>query len=649
MGALVNGIRNFFRAIQNLGIDALGAIAMVLMRILRLEIYKSSLLSDRVLAEMGAFVLLLAVQFAMDMWAWSRVWMYALPTSAIWPYVLALVFAVVILLLDRSIIVQDTSNSVTKIVPIIGRATFLLLIACVTAIAVELSVFHSEIDKRINNREKIAIDAIRASALDKERTTMAARISGAENREAKERASYENERAQARQNLVSQLERQRKTMEKALEEKRTQVAEESAGLVSGRYGQGPAYRAMKEQEERMALELKEFNHQAIDVLNSFDQQARTGLKINGNVEQERTADQLRNDERAIAEHVREMTPEELSSKYGGDWKQSRGFIDRYRELESMREENATVSQIVWGCRLIMILLGLAILFLKLMSSEEFCTYYSLRAQAAYGEHQGAKDTAKVLGYVNDQQGRSALGWSKAMLFLDQQVSEARYQFVACVLGFQKAAIGLCQPNASGRSVPRHVIINRLRQLWEADVLPAQVEMVRSEDEMERSGGKPVNWPPNLPIKDPRQVAQDRDPWEFTDEELASMGWRDPQLVEDSVRIARRKIREIWPELYDVIAVMEQFTTRELVQRPGSRLDEVSDLRRQFFNEQILPKLHAVEALMADIMEAGEQPPAWPAELANDFVRRNLWRITEEKLRARSGKVKAAEDDFSEGN
>lgn len=617
-----------------------------------LRVYGESLLTPRVGKEMVSFSFVLFIQFLIDIWAWSMAWQYALPDSPVWSWVLGTVFGTAILLMDRSVIVADTSKSLRQVWPLFGRFVLLVGISFITAIPVELAVFHSEIENRIASQEKAAVDGIKTRALNTEKTKYFAEVEKARadlaNVDTKvstdDVESYKAQRATERDKLVKAQADQRATFQKDLDAKSERAALEAAGKgPSGRYGRGPAMKEMRKQEKEAAARFEKFNLGTAKPLTDFDETTRKEVT---RLQEKRDTDtkdarqplvakvtRLEAEREAALEALRMMDADSLAQKYGGSWRQSRGFLDRYRHFSSMQAEDSVVFMLAWGCRLMMILIGIVVLTLKLMCSDEFRRYYSFGCQVVAG-HPGAVATAESMGF-NNVEARRALGFDAGIRRLISRLEDKQLEAAKAIDGFRreqgdqatkKDVVGLCQP--------RTTIEASLRTYWEEKIAPTLHAIELAESNLRLTGFFPPSWPKTLGNGiDPRQV---KDPWKFTDAMLASYGWLDPESIKQDGRRAQDELTQLRLQLVSVWQGLRE-SLMDLINR-SPRMPRESFVRNEerrrhdVYKQKIMPILAKMAEVSDRIKKAGLEVSAWPQNIENPMEGIEMcWKIPEDTV------------------
>ncbi len=528
----------------------------------RLRVNGETLLSGHVKIVLGLLSILVIAEIAFELFAWSSMWGYSL--SGVLALTISSAFTYLTFYITVAILTMDDSNKEKVREVIRARFGMLMLIAMVTAIPAELRFFHSEIEKHIVAKETASVDVIREKAktfeiakADKRTVTSETSLSGGDD-------DVVARRATERKDLVASQKSDRVEITKRLDAKSDDLAREiGAGSRSGRRGDGSVAAALRRQEREIREELKAFDALARTQLTEFDattEQMRTGAVSTATEERTRLATDL--DDTLL--HIEAMTPSELAANYGGDWQQSRGFMDElHAYLTILREpdldengkvidqwftNNQKISAIV---ALMMVLFGLGIVFVKsYLISKPTQRYFSQRAQALAGNvaaiemirgeaKEGDKDAIRVLRVLAPTNAVVAqelrqLGYavdgdvvlSEEVTELYRELWEAQSTLNDALAQFRSDFRKMCQyrtNGSTGHAQTRHELIAHARETWTADVQPRITNLSAAEWKFREAGVKLAGWPRDFLETDPR-VERTR-LWELSDTELfEKFGW-----------------------------------------------------------------------------------------------------------------------------
>jgi hypothetical protein len=594
-----------------------------------LRVYGDSLLFPIVRSTMTAFCIVLLLQAIVDGYAWTQVFGYALPDLPFLSIPIGLAFMIMIIVVDRFLIVADTSGSRRQVYPLLGRVLFLLFLSVITAVSFEISMFKGEINERMDARETSAINTIRKKAITLEEEKFDRRMADASNLG---NHVVTADQAKLDQDIITfqaDADKRRALLVDDLDKQSTLVAMEAAGKgPSGRYGQGDAFQAMKDQETALRNALVAHDATTQTHLDELRKQRDTVIE-GGRAKGEGDVSKLRADKDAKLEEVRNMDPDALSKKYQGEnWRINRGFLNMYTELETMSDEIPEVRKGVWGCRAVMIVFGLAILLIKLFAPLEFRRYYSVGAQAA----QGNEEALKVLAGMGHSAGVNTknLGLTPEVLDLQNAWSAAYFRFLEAVLSARKAVSGLVKMNDKGLYPERHILDRDMRTEWVDKVLPAFETLQNVELRMSLRAAPIPSWPSNAPISDPRGI---QDPWLWSDDQLRELGWVNPDEAIIHGREALGVLEDLYRELRELTNGEFTSTLIELVQRhPTEKRGFFTDRMFTFYRVEILPFMNRLEAAEGMVRRGGLEVLPLPADLPSRNTLHTMWRVDEKDLR-----------------
>lgn len=615
---LANYVERGVKAAQNAFVRTLG-----------LKVYGDSLCTTRVASEMTALAVVLVLQFVIDWWAWDRVWSYGLPLwSWFWPLMLSLILAMGILLFDRSIVIADTSRSRWQLLPLAGRFVLLFVIALLTAIPVELSVFEGDIETKIALREQAGINSIREQALTEETAKYDQRIADAK------KAWGENagDLVTRGQNDINEFTEGRKAQREILQadadNKALEARKEAAGKgLSGKYGTNQAYKAMQNQADYAAVALAAFDAETQLLLGGLrtarDAKRDDAVQKGG----ESVAALMKEKDETLAK-VRAMDPAPLAKQYGGrwekqedgpdkfvvtEWKSSRGLRARWTTLQEMAAEDPSTRVMVWGCRLVMIILGILVLGLKLMASEEFRYYYSFSVQGACAKDAGTEEIAMSVGYAADRAKRAGLGFLPRVRDDLEEVLKAQRDLAQAFHRFRDEMARLAQERAERLASTLAEIRSDLHEQWREQVQPAIFHLAEIEERCTLQGIEVPTWPTQLRT-DPRDL---EDPWKVSKDQLVELGWEDPEPARTSFQQRLAQLTVWRMQVDDELIIMENELGRYLLANPGVTEREIrvrfeSD-RRNSWRNRILPTLRKIRELEEEARMIGVGLPRWQTQ------------------------------------
>lgn len=612
--------------------------------------YGESLMTEKTRRNMKRFAWILAIQFVIDFVAWGRVGAYGFPreTMGILAHIAAMVFiglafAMAILLFDVTVVTLDTRRSRSSLWPLLGRAVILFAISFVTAIPVELTLYEPAITRRLEGRQKVAVDAIRAKAIAEEEASFAKKIASSENELVKisegytllkkRVAEYLAERASQRKQVEEQRKAGADSLQKSIDDQRKAVNEEMDGSGgSGHRGKAKIAEFKEALLTKLVGDKRQYDADSASTLAKFDAESADGVKAREGALTRKSKDDesvgktqlaaIRSQKDQTIAGLRSMPAEELSQKYGGDWKKSFDFLTRYRELASMAEEDPLIRWSVWGCRLVLIALGLLILLLKAMAPEEMKCYFSFVAQAANGERSDVVRQAEVAGY-HDANARKALGFSIKYRDLLQALGSARRKLAEAYARWCQQVQTLASRIDSTTSHHYHleVLHSMAHDAWVKrergdSVMECALTLEKVEEKCRLNGLALPPWPEELGV-DPRMISK---PWNISEDDAILYGWSDPKpvlLLQKSSKLADARHRLVQAYIYFCSIMMYWCQERNPKGAPAKILPLFYVALAEQWRAYVMPAILYLEKVEQECRSAGMAMPSWPAELGSD--------------------------------
>jgi hypothetical protein len=612
--------------------------------------YGESLMTEKVRRNMKRFAWILAIQFVIDFVAWGRVGAYGFPTDTMGILAhftamvfIGLAFAMAILLFDVTVVTLDTSKSRSSLWPLLGRAVILFAISFVTAIPVELTLYEPAITRRLEGRQKTSVDAIRAKAIAEEEASFAKKIASSENELVKisegytllkkRVAEYLTERASQRKQVEEQRKAGADSLQKSIDEQRKAVNDEMDGTGgSGHRGKARIADYKEALLAKLVSDKNKYDTDTKSILADFDKATGAGTAERESALTQKSKDDetagkvqlaaIRSQKDQKIAGLRTMPAEELSQKYGGDWKKSFDFLTRYRELASMAEEDPLIRWSVWGCRLVLIALGLLILLLKAMAPEEMKRYFSFGAQAANGVRSDVVRQAEVAGY-HDADARKALGFSIKYRDLLQSLGAARRKLAEAYARWCQQAQTLASEinSATGFHYHLEVLHSMVHDLWVKQehgysVMECALALERVEEKCRLNGLALPPWPDELG-KDPRKCSK---PWNISEDDAVLYGWTDPTpalLLQKASKLSDARHKLVQAYFYFRSNMMYWCQERIPKGAPAKILPLLYLALTEQWRGQVLPAILNLEKVEQECRSAGMAMPCWPAELGSD--------------------------------
>ncbi len=619
----------------------------------------SKLYNRKVAGYLAALNIVLLLQFMFDWWAWSRTWIFCIGEQfggfLIAP-VLGIILAGAILLFDRAIITGDSRNRGqigswwNRNSGYLFRLGMILLLAGVTSVAVELSVFQPDINREINQAERLAVDKVRADAiaLETKRFDELAKLTteGSTKTINKDVAlaqqaidEYTARRAAVRGQILKDQATKRADHQQLLKTAADKAVSEAAGKYSHREGVGPLTREARRQETDAAKRLREFEADATAERAAFDAETEAEVKRLTEVRDNRNASGVSGLNAATTtllakkqDKIRTIEamngPALTAAGYAGDWEQSRGFMARYHVLHQLTAQVGSANWFVmWGCRVLMIVFGLLVLGLKIFAPEEFNLYYSLGHQARVDQRDAA--TAVVAKGLNAQ----TYGMDDYVRQKLEQLMEKRAELASKIHELSQMTLDWAMPNPRGRCAQFEEIVANRQRFWETSGAALQVEVAQAEDRLHNMGIAVPAWPANLNYgNDVRRQAM---PWAITKGVLKdSYGWVDP---EPNIARAKQYCDDIvvaYADLQTTIHEGEQQLEHMIDVNPYDDVQACSRMLKLFFRKKIEPIVQKISGLERKIAELGGTVPEWPRDFPDPRSDLRQWftEIDESRLK-----------------
>ncbi len=511
--------------------------------------YGDSLLTSAVRSDLKDFNTVLWLLYWFELFAWGSMWSYVGETliSGVWGVligiallVMPLIFARLTIVVDRGILVMDTPSVKRRFIIIMSRVFLLFFFSLLNAVPVELRVFASEIDRVREDAEKVEVDAIREKA-----------------------KAYETERAESQKataaptvtgqadDVVARRQADRAGIEQRIEVAQKATARVAAGKGVSRRNQATALASAQKQEADIRAELVAFDAET--------ERMRSAAADKGTDELARRDDALA----AKLFDIEAMPAEDLAAAYGGTYKMPNGFMARYRTLLEIIEQDGKNQAIAWGCRLLMVLVGIMVLWSKFArTSPDTREYYRFLSQgfannpevvpyyiriakesgrpkvehdqamnvlrAVAGNNPAAAAALASLGYGGNV---DVAGWDTEVFDLHGQFARACSCAARAYAEYESAFSALCTERVAhvggltAFGLARAEIVKSARAEWNRLAQGAIDGLSTVERRMYSKGIRVPGWPSELVEGDPR-----RKPilWDLSDEVLEQeWGWLRP--------------------------------------------------------------------------------------------------------------------------
>ena len=621
-----------------------------LLEVLRFK-YTDHLFTRRVKNYLSLIAWALIAQLFVDLFVWIKLWGMALPEELLWVGPLGAAFALVILKIDQGIVTADTSADEGKWKPLAWRLGFIVFLSFVTAVSFELAVFQRDIERRMDQKENLAVTALKDAEITKldskyQKLTQQARTDGAEELSAAQGTgqqdveAYKDRRLQERESIVARYAADKQGIHDQIAAGDQRIADETKGKFSGNTGIGSMVRALQQEKEKFMIDLAGIRQNEATELSAFDQTtASTIASLEGKRDSDTTTAQTLSktklkslqqewDDKVMK--IREMDREQFATIYGGDWKQTRGFSNRYKILiGELAEEEPAVKMMIWGLRMLMMALGLAILILKLSAPREVTNYYSYRLQTASGD-QDSIQHGEAEGHT-DPEHRKALGWSSEIQQVRAKLHEARQAVAQAWRTWWTQSRDVCQPNErTGLCRSREDVATQLRLNWDVTLMTKLDELGTAEEEVKQNGQAVPRWDNSLyTCPDPRNL---EDPWDLNDTELRGLNWEDPSERIRDAQEASEALPALYRQLIDNMAQMDRMTRGRIRTTPMTPELILQDQRFDFYYTKMRKLIDDVEENERKILQTGRHLTERPRSLKEMDRIRECWKTERRKLK-----------------
>lgn len=618
-------------------------------------VYGTSLLTTKARWSIRVFAVVLSIQFVIDFVAWGAFGAFAFPVAtygATVHYLAAVVvgwlFATAILAFDLTVVTLDTGRSKKAYWPLFARGMILVGISFITAIPFEMGVYGPTITNNLENRQKVAVDAIRVKAIAEEQGIYAKKANVAKEDLVKisegyallnnQLSAYRHERKNATQSKSSDMEKQRTLIgvESGGAKAKVSIDGVQQSFGTGERGCGPRCKALKEDLRFMEEDLRKFEAETAAGIKAREA-ALADKSKSDEVAGKARLTAIQSEHEKIVAALRIMPPAEIALKYGGEWKQTFDFLTRFDEMTLMAQKNPRVNHMTWIIRLALIAIGLLILFLKAMCPEELMHYFAFRSQAAFGALTDVVDQAQNQGYT-DSGARKALGYTPAVRKLLEDLSLKRGILADACLAYQVEAVECFQATHNGFPTLAKATKDA-KAAWKNIVLDPDGKPRRhplrdadAAEEACRLNGIPVpTWPAAELGVDPRTLVE---PWNLTQEQAIALGWRDPEPQRqgnfvETVADARHKLAQAYAEYHGLVFA-------SVLARSGGLMPTraaISAGLKVLWKDLVASAIHTLNKAEREAGRNHAPVPPWPADFGPDPRNENEpWTLSADQLK-----------------
>jgi hypothetical protein len=339
-------------------------------------------------AQVGFGVLLMGVQFCLDMLAWTLGFRWVFVNAMGWPgWILAVLFAFliagIIVIFERFVLTADVYGSKVPLFlnpAILMRVAVVVLFASVTAIPVELMVFHDVIQGRLNGE----LQGVREGARQQLRGDIRKDIDDVAGEEGKARTRLKEETPAVKlENLdVPQHDARIAEVAKQYNGVMAELTQEEKGWRSGRAGKGPKWFRLNDEKlglEREMAEAKAARQAELDRRSESNRKAEEVSSKRHFDELTKISDRYDPRKRELEKKLRDvdrMTDDELKRATKREFAVVDGFSRRWKIMNDLEKEDPLFNLTKWAVRGLFVAFGLLVLTTKALFNRPTKAYYA---------------------------------------------------------------------------------------------------------------------------------------------------------------------------------------------------------------------------------------------------------------------------------
>lgn len=594
------------------------------------------------------FAILLLSVFSLETWAWSQLWQNALKVTGV-AFMLALIFASVMTLLDRAIITYFTSERYDEdevddlleaterldkkrmvqkrlklrwvILPLltIVRLGIMYAMAHYTAVPVVQAIMADEIEKHIVATEQKNKATNLAHAKEEEEKAQEELIT----KKIAEVAATKGQTITLAGDSIEKYKQQRtkewgeqsvsmyagvseaQAAEKTLSD---QVDDEGRGAHRGI---GSVYNATVARHNEAVARLDKLKADLAQAKDAFDKE--TGKEVSKR-EQSRSdkmalfegdndpVEKLRREKEAKIKSLRSMSPDDLKRVYGQEeWKLPRGYLASERALEQMEKADPTVGNRRTQMHLLFVLFTFAIMFLKWMLGVKLAPYQNPREQAKLG----STDAQKLLGgqgVSNFVAYARPLHVQKLRASLLDARAEARVAFAA--LDNQLAE--LCKPDQHGNFKDILEIQAAFHNAWATTGADAYAKWQAFEHRAADTGYDLTGLPEAVEANSRYRREK---PWTVTEAEASEFNWQDQATRRDQDSRVAVELQGYYTRVDEILVRLRRMYDSGLT-IAGKSPEDLRKERLQACATKIEPLILQIERLERKLQTHGQSVPQW---------------------------------------
>lgn len=339
-------------------------------------------------AQAGFGVMLMTVQFCMDMLAWTLGFRWVFVNAMGWPgWILAVLFAfliaLVIIIFERFVLTADVYASRLPLFlnpAILMRVAVVVLFAAITSIPVEMLVFHDVIQGRLNGE----LQGVREAARNQLRGDIHKDIEDVAGEEGKSRTRLREETPALKLESLEVPQHDGRIAELTTKYNAVMadLTQEEMGWRSGRKGKGPKWHQLNDAKaayEREIGEAKAARQTEIDRRTEANRRAEEAYAKRHFDELSKISDRYDPRKRDLEKRLRDvdrMPDGELKEATKREFAVVDGFARRWKIMNELEKEDRLFELTKWAVRGLFIAFGLLVLTTKALFNRPTRAYYA---------------------------------------------------------------------------------------------------------------------------------------------------------------------------------------------------------------------------------------------------------------------------------
>lgn len=341
-------------------------------------------------AQVGFGALLMGVQFCLDMLAWILGFRWVFVNAMGWPgwglaFLFAFLISLIILIFERFVLTADVHAKKLPLFlnpAILMRVMVVVLFASVTAIPVEMLVFHDVIQGRLAGE----LQGVREGARQQLRGDFKKDLEDVATEEgaARKRVKDEAPQVDLEDLATPQLDQKIKDLQTQLNQTAIDLREEDAGWRSGVAGQGRKYLRLKDEKEALdkaVADAKALRAGEIERRTDTNRKSQVAGADRHFQELTRISERYEPRKRELEKKMRDvdrMTDDDLRLATKREFKVVDGFARRWKIMNDLEKEDPIFGTTKWAVRILFVAFGLLVLTTKALFNRPTKAYYALK-------------------------------------------------------------------------------------------------------------------------------------------------------------------------------------------------------------------------------------------------------------------------------